>query len=577
MIGTTLQNYYIEALLGEGGMGRVYKATDTVLGRQVAVKSLNVSLTHQPSFLERFQNEAKILARLTHPNIAVLYNYLKENDNYYMVMEYVEGENLDDLTKQHMVLPYRVVVPVMLQALEGLEHAHKKGVLHRDIKPANLMLTPECQVKLMDFGIARVSGHAKLTQTSRVIGTLEFLAPELIEGQEPAPASDIYAAGVTMYEMLTGKLPFTGKSDYMLMQEIVKEKPVAPVSLSGTVPEALSEIILKALEKKPENRFQTAAAFSTALQTAFPELKNIPADFWDQAKPARPAARTLQATVVAAAPATKLYRESPATQLAGNDIRRITIGQSLLKNRMVYIAAAALLVIAFTMFRAFTPAPETKSEDGILQDTTIFAQGGTEDISTVDNTLAEDDTGNDEAVNFIVNKKKQEEQQQKVVTIKPDKGGNKDKQPAPKKPEQKIVQQAQNTETPKPTPSRPEKEDDDTDHIVAGQPIKLRGRGLPVMLVLQESINKQTANEGQHVSFKVVEPAMLKGTVIIPSGSVISGTIKGLGSHRMSIIFNTVNAKGKKMRLERSEAGASMSNVFSGNAFRVNLRGILTP
>lgn len=590
MTGTTLQNYYIESLLGEGGMGRVYKATDTVLGRQVAIKSLNIALTNQPSFLERFKNEAKTLARLAHPNIAILYNYLKEGNDYYMVMEYVEGENLDELIKRNKTLPCEVIVPLMVQALEGLEHAHKKGVLHRDIKPANLMLTPENMVKLMDFGIAKVSDSAKLTQTSRVIGTLEFLAPELIEGNEPSPASDIYAAGVTMYEMLTGKLPFTGKSDYILMQEIVKEKPAVPVNFNTNTPEALSDIILKALEKKPGDRFESAAAFSKELQTAFPDLKRIPAGFVSRIIETKAVNVSSQTVEHPAAPATVLYKESPATQLYTGNKEPKGFMRSFSKNKLIYIAAALLLIIGVTAFSFFSGGTEDNKIADNTRDTTSVTEEFSNDGITAENDVVSNNANSD-SINFILNKKKQEEQN--TVTVQTEKIATENKKPVTKKPAQKTVeavadntsktpgqkieQDTANNTAKKPDPKPGNDEDDDVADVALNQPIKLRGHGMPVMLALRENINKQTASEGQHISFKVVEPAMLKGNVIIPSGSVIDGTIKGLGSRRMSIIFNSVSANGRHMRLDRSEAGASMEKVFSGNSFRINLNGTLNP
>ncbi|HEX5152619.1 MAG TPA: protein kinase [Parafilimonas sp.] len=588
MIGTTLQNYYIESLLGEGGMGRVYKATDTVLGRQVAIKSLNIALTNQPSFLERFKNEAKTLARLAHPNIAVLYNYLKEGNDYYMVMEYVEGENLDELTKRNKTLPCEVIVPLMVQALEGLEHAHKKGVLHRDIKPANLMLTPESMVKLMDFGIAKVSGNAKLTQTSRVIGTIEFLAPELIEGEEPSPASDIYAAGVTMYEMLTGRLPFNGKSDYMLMQEIVKEKPAAPVTFNANTPAALSDIILKTLEKKPADRFESAAAFSRELQTAFPGFQKIPAGFINQVTETKAAVASSANTVLhSAAPETMLYKESPATQLYTGAKEQDGLIRSFSKNRLIYIAAAVLLVIGITAFALFSGRTGDNKLADNVQDTTTVTQDVSNDDVATDNNLVTGNNVNNDSINFILNKEKQEEQQT-VLPVQTEKITTDNKKPATKKPTQKTVEAVGGKTPEKPTeveqeaasktPEKPAPETDDDDAAVSlSGPIKLRGHGMPVMLALRENLSKKTASEGQHITFKVVEPAMLKGNVIIPSGSVINATIKGLGLIRMSIIFNSVNVNGKQMRLDRSEAGASMEKVFSGNTFKINLNGTLNP
>ena len=273
MIGKQIQNYQVNAHLGQGGMGTVYRATDLVLGREVAMKMLHSPMISQPQVLDRFRKEAQVLARLLHPNIAVIYNLIEQDQQHFMVMEYVEGKDLDGLLKKHQVLPPMSVITAFIQALEGLHHAHRKGIFHRDIKPSNLILSPDGTIKLMDFGIARVAGEARMTQVNRVIGTVEFLAPELIEGKEPSASSDVYAAGMTMYELLCGRLPFQHNTDYNLMQEILKKRPVSPDKMNHAVPAKLAALVMKALEKKPENRFPDARAFQQALINAYPEAR----------------------------------------------------------------------------------------------------------------------------------------------------------------------------------------------------------------------------------------------------------------------------------------------------------------
>ena len=563
----------------------MYKATDTVLGRVVAIKSLSNTLVSQPTFLDRFKNEAKTLAKLTHPNIAVLYNYLQNESEFYMIMEYVEGENLDQLLAHWKTLSYQTVVPVMVQALEGLAHAHSKGVLHRDIKPANLMLTPENVVKLMDFGIARVSDQAKLTQVSRVIGTLEFLAPEIIEGQEATPTSDIYAAGVVMYELLTGKLPFSGKSDYMLMQEIVKTKPVFPDSLDKNIPQQLSEIVLKALEKNPENRYATASEFSKALQDAYPDLKQIPSglllskvvsDNDHQGASVPEAFRSVPSK--AAAPTTVLHQPIPPTTVLTREQPPKNSMPSFLKSKILYLGVAALLIVLFTLFKVLSPTSEnvTSDEPAMLSENTTASDQENSQISE----NVEEKVNND-SINFLLIKKKQEE-----ALLAEQQNNNENKKPASsKKPDRKPASQnGDNAGTVKPgsdesDPQRkpkPTEEAEDDNIGVASGPINLRGRGIPISIALRENLTKETANEGQHISFRVTEAGRLKDKVIVPAGSVIHGTIKGLGSRRMSIVFNSVSTGGRNMRLERSEIGASMETVFSGKSFKTGLRGILT-
>lgn len=177
-----------------------------------------------------------------------------------MVIEHVEGNTLDDLLKQHRILPAVFVVPVFLQALEGLQHAHRKNIFHRDIKPANLMITGDGILKLMDFGIAKVAGEQKMTQVNKVVGTLEFMAPELIEGKDPSALSDIYSMGATLYELISGKIPFEVDTDFNIMQSILKARPLSPEKLNPLVPKALSVIVLKAMARNPENRYPNARA-----------------------------------------------------------------------------------------------------------------------------------------------------------------------------------------------------------------------------------------------------------------------------------------------------------------------------
>ncbi len=275
MIGERIHSYEINAHLGQGGMGNVYRATDTMLGREVALKMLHPQLTVQPQFLERFRKEARVLAQLLHPNIAVIYNFIEQSGNHFMVMEYVEGTSLDELLKKYRSLPAQFVVPVCIQALEGLQHAHRKQIFHRDIKPSNLMLTPDGTLKLMDFGIAKVAGEQKMTQVNKIVGTIEFMAPELIEGKDASIASDIYSMGATLYELVSGKLPFESDTDFNLMQAILKKKPVAPEKMNEAVPKKLSDIILKAMDKNPASRYPDARSFQQALINAFPSYHDI--------------------------------------------------------------------------------------------------------------------------------------------------------------------------------------------------------------------------------------------------------------------------------------------------------------
>ncbi|MGA2096459.1 MAG: serine/threonine-protein kinase [Candidatus Acidiferrum sp.] len=266
MIGSTVQKYRIVRELGSGAMGAVYEAVDTLTERPVAMKVLRAELARQPELIERFRSEAVTLARLNHPNIALLYDFFQEGGDYYMAMEFVRGKTLEKVIQQERCLDSNTAGSIMRQTLDGLGHAHSMGVLHRDIKPGNILVTDDMRVKVADFGIARVLGSSRMTRTGRIIGTLEYISPERIQGEEADPRSDLYAAGVVLYEMLTGRLPFTGTTDFELIKaHMEQDPPLIGEILGGTPPEHWDAIVAKSMAKSPADRFQTAEEFSQAL------------------------------------------------------------------------------------------------------------------------------------------------------------------------------------------------------------------------------------------------------------------------------------------------------------------------
>ncbi len=266
MIGNKIQNYRIEEMLGEGGMGTVYRATDTLLKRSVAIKVFHQHLLRDASFIERFSNEAVLSAQLNHPNVATLYNLLEDRGNSLMVMEYIDGKTLEQLLRlQGGKLPITMTLRVVMQVLDGLQHAHDKTILHRDIKPANIMLNRLGAVKLMDFGIARMIGSQRMTRANRIIGTLEYMAPELLENQEPSIQSDLYAVGILLFELLTGKMPFNANSETTLISQILNKKPDVIQTYVPDIPKSLEDIVEKLLQKKPEKRYASATELKQAL------------------------------------------------------------------------------------------------------------------------------------------------------------------------------------------------------------------------------------------------------------------------------------------------------------------------
>jgi serine/threonine-protein kinase len=265
MIGRMVGNYKVFELIGEGGMGAVYQGIDIMLEREVAIKMLRPELARDPNLVERFRSEAITLARLNHPNIATLYSFLRERDDFFMVMEFVRGVTLDEKIRREGAMPVAHAAHLFCQALEGIDHAHQMGIVHRDIKPANMMLTGNGSMKVMDFGIARVLGTSRMTRTGHLIGTVEYMSPEQVRGEETDARSDIYSLGMLLYEMLTGRLPFNATSDYELMRSQIEEAPRPPTQFAPHIPIEVERAIMRALAKRTDARFQTAGQFRSAL------------------------------------------------------------------------------------------------------------------------------------------------------------------------------------------------------------------------------------------------------------------------------------------------------------------------
>ena len=256
--------YEIGALLGRGGMAEVHLGRDSRLGRAVAVKMLRPDLARDPSFQARFRREAHSAASLNHPSVAAVYDTGEDqylgNPVPYIVMEYVEGSTLRDLMSSGNRLVPERALEIVDGVLEALAYSHAQGIVHRDIKPANVMLTPSGAVKVMDFGIARAMDDmgATMTQTSAVIGTAQYLSPEQARGQQVDARSDLYSTGCLLYELLTGRPPFVGDSPVSVAYQHVRENPVPPSQLDPDVPTSVDAIVLKALAKDREQRYQSA-------------------------------------------------------------------------------------------------------------------------------------------------------------------------------------------------------------------------------------------------------------------------------------------------------------------------------
>jgi serine/threonine protein kinase len=266
MIGRTIGTYRIIKRVGVGGVGEVFLGEDLMLERPVAIKVMKPELASRPDIVERFRVEAITLAKVNHTHIATVYAFVPQDTDFFLIMEYVRGWTLQHLIEMHRALAPAVAVRLLRQALDGIGFAHRHGVIHRDIKPSNIMLSDDGIIKVMDFGLARVPGAAHVTRTDRFVGTLEYISPEQLRGEEADVRSDLYALGTVLYELVTGHLPFEHHSEYSLIRAKVEDVPPAPRTFAQTLPEDLEGVILKAVSKAPEDRFQSAEAFSLALE-----------------------------------------------------------------------------------------------------------------------------------------------------------------------------------------------------------------------------------------------------------------------------------------------------------------------
>jgi serine/threonine-protein kinase len=351
MIGTEIGHYRIEEKIGEGGMGVVYKAVDANLDRTVAVKALKTDLSGNPELEQRFRAETKPLGNLNHTNIATLYALLIENGHPFVVMEFVDGETFEQMVQRRGPIPSEEAIVLFRQALSGIGAAHRLGIVHRDIKPANLMLNREGVVKVMDCGIAKALSARGLAKSGAQIGTPSYMSPEQFLNRPVDFRSDIYALGVTLYEMLTGKVPFSADSDYQIMADHVNTPPPPLTSVFSSVPKGVESAVLRALEKNPDARYQSVAEFSAALDHA---------------------AGVVPAAVIAAAPigahptVTMMNAAAPAAvAVAAQGPRASTAAASSFftpRHRVMLAGLVALLALAGFLIAAFPGAAKRISE-----------------------------------------------------------------------------------------------------------------------------------------------------------------------------------------------------------------------
>jgi eukaryotic-like serine/threonine-protein kinase len=345
MIGQTISHYKILEKLGEGGMGVVYKAHDTELDRTVALKFLPSYLTTDANEKERFYHEARAASALNHPNVTTIYEIKEHEGRLFLAMECVEGKTLKKLVEQDP-LPIKRVLDLAIQACDGLAAAHEKGVVHRDIKSDNIMVTPKGQVKIMDFGLAKVKGATKLTKAGSTLGTAAYMSPEQAQGEEVDHRTDIFSFGVVLYEMLTGKLPFRGEHQAALMYSLINEDPVPIARFNDKVTPTLEQIILKALAKERDERYQHIDDMLADLRR---ERKNL-----EYAKAGYATVSTI----------------SQVTPPAASPIAGKRPGKSLLKYGMI-AGAAVIVIAAFVFFNPFNFQISTQKSSAAPEKNTL--------------------------------------------------------------------------------------------------------------------------------------------------------------------------------------------------------------
>ena len=265
--------YIIKELIGQGGMADVYLAEDKILERVVAIKLLRSSLTGDPVYITRFHREASAAAALSHKNIVQIYDVGEEDDNYYIVMEYVPGQTLKELIYKRGALHYVEAIDIMKQVVSATAKAHSMGIIHRDLKPQNILVTDSGVVKIADFGIASIQSLSQVTQTDTIMGSLHYLAPEIARGEKATVQSDLYALGIVFYELLRGEVPFNGESPVNIALKHMRDEIPSLRAFNPSIPQSVENIVIKATAKNIKDRYSFAKEMFEDLSTCMKREK----------------------------------------------------------------------------------------------------------------------------------------------------------------------------------------------------------------------------------------------------------------------------------------------------------------
>jgi len=559
--------YSIIEKIGEGGMGTVFLANDNMLDRKVAIKQLNKSSGEvDDSIGDRFQQEALALARLNHPNITHLYSFIPKEDTYWMVMEYVEGKTLEEWLHIHHKINPTLAASIAVQMLSGLEHAHKKGIIHRDIKPANVMIDEEGEVKIMDFGIARMRNVQRITRHGKSVGTLEYMAPEQIQGKEGDERTDIYAVGNILYEMLCGIPPFQGDTDYHLMKDKLEKNPKPIEEFNASVSATLQKIIFKALERNPQKRYANAGEFKKELERSIPE----------GILPQQELTKVLKASQVFTEPRTSTAPLSIQALLSKAQTLSGSIKVPTVKkmNKPVLLLIVSVLICSLLLL--WVTADSSKMEDNHTNDVGI-----TEDTATLSASA-------EPAQNYAVATGTLEETPNEMYQrIHPEKNTsshvnpNKETPTTQKKhaPPQKAERNSRDNET---------EEDNNYKSSKApsiNEPVEVPA-GRNIRVILSENLSsEEEGRDGSQLRFTCAENVEAGGRVIIKKGAAVTGKIVDIiSSHNerkkalVGFVIQKVQAadgsliklRSQRYRLFADEPGEAVS-FHTGQSFSAEL------